>query len=154
MANEHKILSVVAVIEAILNLGLSILLIHYLPSFLESMGIFISDSAIIGVALGTFIPNLFLALFFNVPKACKFANIKLKEYFQTVISPTLRISFLSLVVSLLLYLIKYPTGLLNVGFYIIVSMLSFILFTWFLGLKSWERKQATEFIKKHIPYKR
>jgi O-antigen/teichoic acid export membrane protein len=154
MANEHKILSVIAVIEAVLNLGLSILLIHYLPSILESMGIFISDSAIIGVALGTFIPNLILALFFNVPKACKFANIKLNEYFQTVISPTLRISFLSLVVSLLLYLIKYPTGLLNVGFYMIISVLSFILFTWFMGLKSWERKQATEFIKKHLPYKR
>jgi O-antigen/teichoic acid export membrane protein len=152
MANEHKILAVIASIEAIANLGLSILLIHTLPGLLEARGIYLADAAIIGVALGTLIPNVLLAFLFNIPKACRFANIRKSEYFKIVVAPTLLISVITLGFALLLYHLYYPAGLLMVMIYIMLSMLVFMLLTWSLGLHNWERKQMLGFVKSKLKW--
>jgi O-antigen/teichoic acid export membrane protein len=150
MANEHKILAVVAIIEAIANLGLSILLIHVLPSILQSRGIVIADSAIIGVALGTFIPNVILAFSFNLPKACRFAGITIKEYFKTVVARTLVITSLSFGFAVLLYHISYPGSLVSVLLYGLLSVSFYLVLTYFFGLQGWERGQIKNYVSSKL----
>jgi len=150
MANEHKILALIAGIEAIANLALSIVLIKLLPGFLESRNILIADSAIIGVALGTIIPNMILAFSFNIPKACRFANIRIAQYFKIVVAPTLLISVLSLAFALLLYYLYYPARLLHVMLYIVLSVMVFMMLTWKFGLLKWERKQVISMVQRKL----
>jgi len=150
MANEHRILSFVAAFEAIANLGLSIFLIKSLPGFLVSRGIHIPDAGIIGVALGTLIPNLLLAIFFNIPKACRFASIRIREYFRIVVAPTLITGIFTLGFAFLLYYIHYPARLLMVMLYIILSVIFFLALTWKIGLLKWERKQVLGFLESKL----
>ncbi|MCD8479740.1 MAG: hypothetical protein LRZ88_05630 [Candidatus Cloacimonetes bacterium] len=106
MANEHKILAKIAVLEAIANLALSIILIKTLPNLLSAYSI--PDIAIVGVALGTFIPNVILAFSFNVPKACRFAGITIRDYLREVVWRTLLITAFSLGFAIALYRLAIP----------------------------------------------
>ncbi|MCK9332185.1 MAG: hypothetical protein M0Q19_03300 [Candidatus Cloacimonetes bacterium] len=148
MANEHKVLAFIACLEATLNLGLSILLIKTLPGILMYWNIHLEDSAIIGVALGTFIPNILLAFLFNIPKACRFAGINAREYFKITVGPTAAISLITLAFALVIYNVHYPAHLLTVMLYIVLCMTIFLALTWTLGLKKWERDQLLQLINR------
>lgn len=146
MANHHKILAIVACIEAAANLGLSILLIRILPDILAYFAIYIPDSEIIGVALGTFIPNFFLAVFFNIPLACRFADISIGEYLKTAIGPTVIIASISAAFALTLYHVNYPASLFTVLAYIVLSIVVFMLLTWALGVRKQERDRIKAYL--------
>ena len=66
MANQHKYLAGVSVVEAALNIICSI-------TFIRIWGI-------VGVAWGTFVPNTFVSLFIFFPLMCKFSGFS-KRYF-------------------------------------------------------------------------
>ncbi|MDZ4122375.1 MAG: hypothetical protein U1C33_08125, partial [Candidatus Cloacimonadaceae bacterium] len=150
MANEQKVLARVAIIEAIANLGLSILFIHLLPKALDYYGIYIKDSAIIGVALGTFIPNAILAFAFNIPKACRFVGIRKQQYFRIVVWRTLLIGFFTLLFTISLYMLHYPQRLLTILFYCIICAVVYITLTYLVGLEKWEKRQVIGFVNKRL----
>ena len=87
MSGEHRFLSKVAVIESIANVVLSILLIKLY--------------GVIGVAIGTLIPNIILSLFVIFPAASRFSAVSKLLYFEKIFLPTLLIA---LIPSLILYL--------------------------------------------------
>lgn len=145
MANEHKILAFIAAIEAIANLGLSILLIKILPTLLRAYQI--PDLAIIGVALGTLIPNVILAFTFNVPKACRFAGISIRTYLRTVVWRTLLIAAICFGFAFGLYTLAYPASLLMIMLYGTLTAGLYLLLTYFIGLQAWERTQIRSFIQ-------
>lgn len=154
MANEQKVLAKVAIVEAIANLLLSIFLIYNINGFLEYAGIFIKDSAIIGVALGTFIPNVLFAFGFNVPKACKFAGISIGEYFRTVVYKTLIVGAICFSFAMLLSRIYYPEKLLMVLVYSVGTVMLYILLTYHIGLQKWEKQQIKGFVNGKLPFLR
>lgn len=148
MANEHRILALIAVIEALLNLGLSILLIKMMPIILS--GWQIPDVGMIGVALGTFLPNFVLAFSFNIPKACRFAGISISEYFRDVVVRTLIVSIISLGFAYLLGRIHYPSRLLIVLFYSVLTAVFYLCLTYFFGLNSSERSQLRRLVNSKL----
>ncbi|MFA6625412.1 MAG: hypothetical protein WCS58_00825 [Candidatus Cloacimonadaceae bacterium] len=150
MANEHKILAVVAVIEAIANLGLSIMFIHLMPRWLA--GYNIPDAAIIGVAAGTFIPNVIMAFVFNIPKACRFAGISIAQYFKDVVLRTLIVTAISFGFAFGLYKLAYPGRLLMVLLYGALTATFYLILTYFIGLKVWEKKQIRDYIRSKISH--
>jgi hypothetical protein len=96
------------------------------------------------------IPNLLLAIFFNIPKACRFASIRIREYFRIVVAPTLVTGIFTLGFAFLLYYIHYPARLLMVMLYIILSVIFFLALTWKIGLLKWERKQVLGFLESKL----
>lgn len=66
MANQHKYLAKIAVVEAVSNLVLSI--------------VFIRIWGVVGVALGSLVPNVIVSLFVFFPFMCKFGRFS-KRYF-------------------------------------------------------------------------
>lgn len=150
MANEHKILARIAMIEAVANLGLSILLMHTLPGILSNWGYQIKDSAIIGVALGTIIPNVILAFSFNIPKACRFAQISILEYYKTVVFRTVIVAILSFAFAIGLYILSYPQKLITVLIYAVLSSIFYLTTTYLISLKGWEKKQLKSFVMLRI----
>lgn len=150
MAEEHKILAIIAIIEAMANLILSILLIKYLPAILNNLGIHIPDASIIGVALGTMIPNLVLGISFNIPKACKFAGIKLREYFAIVVNKTALIMLCSLGFAVLLYYLHSPNRLIIILFYAILTSIFNLCLNYLFGLSKDERQNLNSFAMSFI----
>ena len=148
MANEHRILAFVAIIEALLNLGLSILFMKLLPVIFYTSKI--PDIGMIGVALGTFLPNFILAFSFNIPKACRFAGISISQYFRDVVLRTLIVSFISLGFAYFLGRIYYPGRLLIVLLYGALTAVFYLILTYFIGLNGEERRQLSIAIKSRI----
>jgi len=77
MTGFHKFLSYVAIAESVMNISFSI--------------IFIKLIGVVGVAIGTLIPNVILGIFVIFPKAAKFSEISItknlvKIYFPLMIS--------------------------------------------------------------------
>ena len=75
MCEKHKQLTAVAIIEAIANLALSIYLVQ--------------KYSIIGVALGTLIPNVILAVIYNIPVSCWFCKVSIFYYLKEVVFKTI-----------------------------------------------------------------
>jgi len=147
MANEQKKLTKIAIIECLANLLLSIFLIHYLRPITAYFGYTLPPGGeIIGVALGTFIPNLILAFTFNLPIAVKFCETSLWEFIKESIIKTKISGLVYLLVALVLYKLINPTNiwivLLNSG----ISVLVYITLFYLIGFVGWEKKQIKEFI--------
>lgn len=112
MCNKHKQLTVVAILEAISNLVLSIYLVqHY---------------SIIGVALGTLIPNVFFAIFYNIPVACSFSKISIFYYLKEVV---FKILFIATIVFGFLYMFILNTNIDSLFQVIVYSILSIAMFS-------------------------
>lgn len=135
MSDHYKNLSIIAIVECVANLALSILLINY------------TDLGIVGVALGTLIPNLILAVSFNIPIGLKFSKITFKEYFQQSVWKTLWIGIISLLFALFIRKIFYPTNFLMLFSAFIIVIIFYLLLYYRFGTLGWERKQFTEFLK-------
>lgn len=73
MNNKHTELMRVAVAEALLNIILSIILVN--------------QFGIVGAAMGTLIPNVFFALFYNIPKTLTYTNQSFSHYLFDFIIP-------------------------------------------------------------------
>ena len=136
MCNRHKSLTIVAVIESIMNLFLSIYLIQYY--------------SIVGVAIGTLIPNIFLAIVYNIPKACKFSNISIIEYVKKAIIKNI---ITGLIVYTILFFLSQLTNEITfvlLLFYGFISMLFYCLIYYVLWLDNEQKKNVVILIKKYI----
>jgi len=136
MCNKHKQLTLIAIIESLMNLGLSIYLI--------------GQYSIIGVAIGTLIPNILLAILYNVPVACKFSNISIFLYFKTVL-------FKNILIGLAVYAIIYYSSqqLEHISFLVLLlygffSIVLYCLFYFFLCLDKSQREKVKNLSKKYI----
>ncbi|MBN2830463.1 MAG: hypothetical protein JXR56_09110 [Candidatus Cloacimonetes bacterium] len=146
MLNKQKTLTKIALIECIANLGLSILLLKTLPQNITLFGTYIENFNIVGVALGTFIPNVILAFTYNVPAAIKFSGLSIREYFNNSIRRTLIIGVIVLIIAKALFLLKYPGRLLEIFLYTVLIGIIYGIMTWFIGLEKWEKNQFKGFI--------
>ncbi len=134
MSNAHKQLTIVAIIECIINLVLSIFLIKRI--------------GIVGVAIGTIVPNILAAIFYNIPKACQFAEISFKEFFSQAI---FRTAWIGMITASIIYIISTrfrPSNLLELILHFSLSSIIFLVLYYFFGVYGWERKQFNEFISK------
>ena len=130
MCNKHKQLTVVAVIESILNFALSIYLVK--------------TYSILGVAIGTLIPNLFLAIVYNIPAACKFSKIDIAYYIKNIIFKTISIGlFVFCTVYYLLLDIKITT-IFELFYYGFGTMIFFTIIYFLIGLTKIEKKQIID----------
>lgn len=111
MCEKHKQLTLVGVIEAFANLVLSIYLIK--------------NYSILGVAIGTLIPNLILAIVYNIPVACRFSKVSIGVYLYEVVFKTLLIGGVVLYTFMLLLEHTQVNNILELLSYSFVSVLSF-----------------------------
>ena len=136
MCNKHKQLTVVAIIEAVMNLFLSIYLIQYY--------------SIIGVAIGTLIPNVILAIVFNIPVACKFSGISVFLYLKKAVFKNM---FTGLIVYTVLFYVSQFFGeisfihLIAYGF---LSLILYLMFYYLCFLNKSDKQKAKCFIKESI----
>jgi len=136
MTGSHKFLSYVAISESIMNIGFSIL-------FIKLIGI-------VGIAIGTLIPNVILGIFVIFPKAAKYSQVSIKETISRIYLPLALVCIPPL---LFVSYFNYITPLHKWNFItlVMVSILMAILYlipAWFLMLSSEERKLALNRINK------
>jgi hypothetical protein len=131
-------------------LGMSIFLLHYIDGFLQHFGIHIPNANIIGVAVGTLVPNVILAFTFNIPFACKFCKISVKEYFNKSVWRNLFVGIFIFVFAEALQYIQYPAHLITVFLYTLFVGVTYLLTYFIFGLHQWERKQVFEFVSNKL----
>lgn len=150
MANEQKLLSRIAIIECVANLGLSILLMLTFQQITDFFGLNIPNAKIIGVAVGTLLPNVVLAFAFNIPKACRFAEISISEYFRTTVWRTLLIGGVTASIAYALSVLHYPEHLFTVMLYSALVASIYLALTYIFGLKKWEKQQLMGVVLKKL----
>ena len=131
MGNVHRELTVIAVLECLANLGISIILVNRI--------------GIIGVALGTIIPNAIFAVVYNIPKACRFAEIKLKDFINQAVIRTIIVGVLIAGITYGISLIHTPTSFIQLLLHLSLSCGLYLVTYYFVGLHGWERKQFCDF---------
>ena len=80
MINKHRIIAIVTVVEAVLNIVLSVILVYMY--------------GVVGVAWGTLIPGAFLCLFVIFPLFAKYSGTSMIKYLTNVYLPVALISIL------------------------------------------------------------
>lgn len=86
MAEKHRFLSAVAIIESILNVVLSIILVKFYGA--------------VGVAIGTLAPNIIFSIFIIFPATCRFTEISILYYVKNIFIP---VAFISVLPAAILY---------------------------------------------------
>ncbi len=133
MINKHKELAIVAIIECLANVFLSVILIQYY--------------GLIGVALGMFIPNTLLAIFYNVPQACRYAEMSIWKYLWEINLKTQILTLISGAASFFIYLKFYPDSLLL----ILIQGSLFSLFYWssifLFSINDYEKKKLYSYLE-------
>lgn len=135
--NKHRIMAYCRFVEALANIGLSILLI-------QSMGV-------LGAALGAAIPHLILVLFVLPTIILKFVDLDLSTY--------LRLSYLGPFLSVLpftimCYLAEYfhtPHSLLAYFLQVAVFLLVYLVTIWFVSFTNEERKFCKNKLLRLVP---
>ena len=136
MCNKHKQLTAVAIIEAFMNLFLSIYLIQFY--------------SIIGVAIGTLIPNIVLAIVYNIPISCKFSGISIFEYLKQAICKNI---FTGLIVyGILFYLSQFfgKVSFIGLILYGIMSILLYCFVYYICCLNKKSKKKVKNVIKEYF----
>lgn len=136
MCEKHKQLTVVAIIEAVLNLVLSIYLVQ--------------KYSIIGVALGTLIPNVLFAIFYNIPVSCWFSKVSIFFYLKEVVFKTF---ILGAGVYLLFYSLTATEveSLLELVIYGLLCTITFT-FVFFITLNTNDKKEIKKLLINKIKF--
>ncbi|ARN55859.1 lipopolysaccharide biosynthesis protein [Sedimentisphaera salicampi] len=104
MCDRQKELAIVSVIECLANLLISVILVRMM--------------GIIGVAIGTLVPNVFFGCVYNVPTACRFAKVSPLYFLKYSVLGSL---VTGLVIAAITFFLKdtvYPlivSGVLNIA---------------------------------------
>ena len=109
MNGLHVQLMKIGLFEALINVVLSILLVK--------------EYGMIGAAIGTLIPNVLLALFYNIPQALKYSSTKSSVYMREYILPLLIAFAVTFVFATLLQGIIIPDSIVKLflnGFSILI----------------------------------
>ncbi len=147
MANEQKKLTKIALIECIANLLLSVFLIHYLRPITAYFGYTLPvNGEIIGVALGTLIPNIILAITFNLPIAVKFCETSLWNFLKISILKTKIAALAYLAVAVSLYILIEPVNIWIILLSSTISVIIYVAIFYLIGFEGWEKKQIKDFL--------
>ncbi len=147
MANEQKKLTKIALIECVANLVLSVFLIHYLRPITAYFGYTLPvNGEIIGVALGTLIPNIILAITFNLPIAVKFCDTSLWNFLKISILKTKIAAIAYIAVAVSLYILVEPVNIWIILLSSTISVIVYVAIFYLIGFEGWEKKQIKEFI--------
>lgn len=151
MANEQKKLTKIALIECVANLVLSIFFLYKLEAICAFFGIILPENGqIIGVALGTFIPNLILAFTFNIPIAVKFCETSVWKFFKFSIIKTQIAGLLYLALAITLFILIPPTSIWIILMNSAISGIVYIITFYMIGFEKWEKVELTGFLKKKL----
>ena len=135
MAGRHRFVSVTTIIECLVNLGLSIVLVHYYGT--------------IGVAIGTLIPNAIMALLVILPVFAGFSGYSLWRYLFRIYLPALAVAIPPLLffrwVSLPLSLTDWT--LFRLGWTAVVGGLIYLVIGWVVLV----RREEKNLIVNRIP---
>jgi O-antigen/teichoic acid export membrane protein len=131
MTGSHKFLSYVAIAESIMNVGFSILFIRLI--------------GVVGVAIGTLIPNIILGVFVIFPKAARYSQISIKETVARIYLPAALTCLLPLIfVSFINYTIPLPQwNFLTLVWVSSIMGLLYLASAWLLMLSKDERKKVS-----------
>lgn len=155
MANEQKKLTVIALIECVANLVLSVFLIHYLKPIVAYFGYELPPNGeIIGVAIGTFIPNLILAITFNLPIAVKFCETSLWNFLKASVIKTQIAGLVYVAVAVALYKLVEPTNIWIVLLSSGISVTVYVALFYLIGFEKWERQQIQGFLASKLKLKK
>ena len=122
MADKHRLLSVVAVVESVMNISLSIVCIKMF--------------GVIGVTIGILIPNVIMSVFVVFPAASRFGGLPVSEYLLKVYLPLILVSAPSAAVLLGTFMI-FPAdslGLIPLGAVSCVAGLIYAILAYFFVL--------------------
>ncbi|MBL1243810.1 MAG: hypothetical protein COA39_005360 [Sulfurimonas sp.] len=114
MNGLHVQLMRIGLFEALSNVVLSIILVK--------------EYGMIGAALGTLIPNIFLALFYNIPQTLKYSSTQIRVYLREYLLPILIALTVTFILATLLQDIIIPNSIVKLflnGFSILVIFTSF-----------------------------
>jgi O-antigen/teichoic acid export membrane protein len=136
MCDREKELTAVALLECFLNLVISIILVKQL--------------GIVGVALGTLIPNIVLGCVYNIPVACKFAKVGLWEFFSFSIIRTLAAGAIAAVFAYWLSYLYYPDNLLMLMVYAAAAGGVYLVLFYLIGISSTERQKFNSLVIKVV----
>ncbi|MDP8219708.1 MAG: oligosaccharide flippase family protein [Candidatus Stygibacter frigidus] len=127
MTGSHKFLSYVAIAESIMNVGFSIL-------FIKLLGV-------VGVAIGTLIPNIILGIFVVFPRAVKYSQISIRETVTRIYLPTAIICLLPLIfVGYINYRIPLPQWhFITIVWVSSLMTLLYLIPAWFIMITKDER---------------
>ncbi len=140
MCGKEKELTVVAMIECTANLILSIILIKYY--------------GIIGVALGTLIPNIILGCVYNIPTSCKFARVSLLEFFSFSIFRTLIVGALATVFAYWLLYLYHPDNIFTLLLFCCIAAGFYLGLFYLLGISKPERAKFHKLIIQTVKTRR
>jgi len=127
MIERHKELTIISSLEAIANLVLSIIFIKYY--------------GIVGVAFGTLIPNIILALIYNIPVASKFTNNSISNFFKIAIKGNILSGLITAIIAYSLFYLFQPTTLIAIVINGISVLIIYLIVYYFFGLTSNERQK-------------
>ncbi len=136
MIGKEKKLSIAALIECFGNLLISIILIGRL--------------GIVGVAIGTMIPNILVGIFYNIPASSAASGLPIWEFIRKGALKTIVAGIIAAGLSYLLLVIYEPKNLLILFVYCCLSCLLFIITYLFIGLTSVERASAKNMVLSKI----
>lgn len=155
MANEQKKLTIIALIECVANLVLSVFLIHYLGAIVTYFGYTLPDNGeIIGVALGTLIPNALLAILFNIPVSVKFCETTTWAFLKATVLKTKVAAIVYLAVAVSLYFLIKPTNIWIIMLNSAISLVIYLVIFYIIGVEGWERKQVKDFVSSKLRSRR
>ncbi len=136
MCGREKELTVIAVIECVANLVVSIILVKHL--------------GIVGVALGTLIPNLVLGCVYNIPVACRFAKVSMWEFFSFSVFRTVIVGIISTAFAYWLSYLYYPDNLLTLFIFCCAACSLYLVVFYIIGISAQERKRLNEMVLRRI----
>lgn len=136
MSGKEKGLSISALLECGANLVISIILIRRI--------------GIIGVAIGTIIPNILIGIFYNIPATSKASGLSVGQFFKSSIIRTLLAGAVSFAISYAAVNMRPPENLWVLLLYCCVSCALFVLIYLVIGLSSSERADALAMVQSRL----
>ncbi len=136
MCGREKELTIVAVIECVANLVVSIILVKKL--------------GIVGVALGTLIPNIVLGCVYNIPVACRFAKVSMWEFFSFSVFRTVITGIISAAFANWLSYLYYPNNLLTLFIFCCAACSLYLVVFYIIGISAQERKRLNEMVLRRL----
>lgn len=113
MNNKHIELMKIGLLEATVNVILSIILVK--------------QYGMVGAAIGTLLPNVILALFYNIPATLKYSGVNIGEYLRGYLFPFAAVFAGTLYLGYLLKGLIVPDAIIKLGFDAVLVMLVFSL---------------------------
>ena len=146
MAGKHKALSIIMMIECIVNIVLSVILVRLI--------------GVVGVAIGTLIPNIIISLFVIFPLFTRFSSLTPFYYLKKVYIPAFIIAIPSVCIILagMYYVPPLQWGIIRLGIFSCSAGLVFLIMGYFFYFNREEKEKYVAmipipFVRKMLGYK-